>query len=423
MTGSAPPRPRRDHFDPALADRWLAPAPDDPPEPLGRFRPGIPWWARVALVWLVGRAFTWALTVLTLSRQSRVVLPGAVDYFTYASIWDGAFYQLIHDQGYPDVLPRDGAGMVQGSQWAFLPVYPLLVRLVTGTTHASWPVAATTTSLLASLGFLLVTYQLFRTVKDEGTSLAAVAVVSLAGAAPVLQFAYAESLALFGVAAVLLLLARGRYLLAAPLVVLTGLTRPMSVPLAITCLLTIALVVAAHRREGLGLPSSTRWSLGVLGVLSVAGVAVWPAIAAFRTGEPTAYFMTEAAWHGGHSQLSMSILAVQMVSHFGVIPGAVVTAAVVIGLGWSLLSLPSRRLGAVMWSWLAAWLVYLAVLTGIDSESPRLLLGAFPAALVVAAWARKPAHRVALMLAAVASQVAFMTLLWHLGGGNTDYHP
>ena len=169
---------------------------------------------------------------------------------------------------------------------------------------------------------------------------------------------------------------------------LAGLTRPIAAPLAAAVVLFAVLSWWAHRRAGRPLPIRSTAALVLLVVVSVAAVGLWPGVAASVSGEPDAYFLTEAAWHFGRSQLATSHFLLSFMLLLGPVPGAAVAVAVVIALVIAVWSPPARALGAAMWAWSVAYLAYLVALVGWEAPVPRLLLLAFPLALPMVAASR-----------------------------------
>ena len=55
---------------------------------------------------------------------------GGPGFAGYLSSWDAVFYREISEQGYPVELPRDDDGQVVKNAWAFMPLFPALVRVV-----------------------------------------------------------------------------------------------------------------------------------------------------------------------------------------------------------------------------------------------------------------------------------------------------
>ncbi len=386
-----------------IADRWTA----------------IPWWFQVGIVWALGRVFTFIVFVIVADEQG--VTPWSPDhpgYLQYINGWDAGYFQEIHDNGYPTTLPHDANGQVDNNPWAFLPLYPLLVRAITAPTGLSWLVVAPAVATIAALGFLLVAYRLFITRFAAGTSMAAIACLSFAPAAPVLQIPYSESLALFLLAAVLYLWTKERYLLSIPLLVLAGLTRPLAAPLALASVLLIGLT-AWRQLRGNPVPRRTWLTLGATTVVSVLAIGLWPAIAAFVTGVPNAYLLTEAAWHAGEHQFPFKLFFRSMARFFGTVPGVLVGGVAILGLAWFSLSRAALRLGAVIWAWTISFIAYLVVVVPVNTSLIRLLAPAFPLALVVAGLSSSRAYRTLLLLSAAASQIAWIVVLWHWNGQAT----
>lgn len=387
----------------------------------GRFR-SLDWRVQVGAVWLLGRLFTAALTLAASWSQPAVHgMPAHPDYFTYAGNWDGSYYRAIHDTGYPSELPRDADGNVKSNVWAFMPAYPSFARLITSQTGLGWNVVAPTVSAVAALGFLLVAYRIFRDRADHGAALTGVALLSFAPAAPILQFDYAESLAFLLVALMLWSLARGRCLLAILPALAAGLTRPLAAPIAVTCIAVTVLIFFGHRQAGTRVPGRLMLQLAALCAITITAVAIWPVTAGVVTGEPGAYILTEASWWGGYGQLGVSMFLLFFVGACGVVWGVTLAVLTVAGLVIGMLSRRARSIGDPMWSWTCAYIGYLVLLTPIDLTTPRLLLAAFPLALIGGALSRRWAYRWALLAASAAAQVAFMFFLWR--GADGSFHP
>ena len=56
--------------------------------------------------------------------------PAKPDYWNFINIWDARWYGEVLQNGYPEVLPIDGAGNVQENAWAFYPLFPVLGRVL-----------------------------------------------------------------------------------------------------------------------------------------------------------------------------------------------------------------------------------------------------------------------------------------------------
>ena len=374
-----------------------------------------PWWAQVGLVWLLGRVFS-LLVVLTVAHQQgpNPWSPSQPGYLDYIDGWDANWYHKIFDEGYPRDLPQHPDGDLKTNQWAFYPVLPALARLVTGVTGASWLVVAPLISTLASLGLCLLLFRLFRTRAPEPVALMAVTLFSFQPAAPILQFPYAESLGLLVLVAVLLLVIERRFLLAVPLVLLLGVTRPMAAPLALS--LGLLGVGWFLRRDREPVERRDWWRLGALTVAALAATAMWPVIVGVVTGDATAYVRTEAAWHGNERVLPGELWANIGIRMFGKPLGVLAPVLFVLGLALLMATRTVRRLGAVMYLWTASYLLYTLGVIAPNGAFFRLMMPAFPLFLAASMASRSKAYRVALLVLCLVGQIVWVTWLWHWSG-------
>lgn len=417
-------------FDPRLIDRPLADS-EFVSRRLAVLGGAVAGWVRslhwawqVTLVWALTRGFTTLVVMAVASHQgANPWSPAQPGYLAYINGWDAGYYEQIHDAGYPATLPRDASGNVVGNVWAFMPAFPMIVKAITATTGLGWLVVAPVVSTLASLGFLLVAYRLFRLRASGADSLTAVAAVSLGTAAAILQFPYAESLGLLLVATLLLLLATGRYWWCLPVLVALALTRPWSVPAAAACLAVTVLTVLAHRRAGAPVPVPVRWSLAAVDVVALASAALWPLVAGAVTHTSGAYLLTEAAWHGGESQVPFLLFVKSFVIYFGKVPGVVVAGVALVLLAVMMFTRPVRALGGVMWAWVGSMLGYLVAIVPVNTSFIRLTLPLFPLMLVAVSLSTSRAYRTLLLLALAISQAAWLMLLWRWSDAGLTYAP
>ncbi|GEO93948.1 hypothetical protein [Kocuria turfanensis] len=386
-----------------------------------------PWWAQAALVWAASRVWAWAVFT-TVGRQQGPGPwgDGALGYLAFTGIWDSDWYERIAREGYPGSVPRDEAGRTQENAWAFYPVFPLLVRAVTGLTGAGWDAAASVVSLAAGFGAALLVHRLFLRFAAPDTALWGLAFVAFNPVAPVLQVPYAESLHLALLAGALLLVARGRHLAAAPVVLVMCLTRPAGVPFAAALGITwLVRTVARHRAGQLRRAADAFDGLFALAVFSCAAALAWPAIAWWATGEPTAYTETETVWRGG-GLVPVVPWFDAGTDLFGPVAGLAAPVLLVAGCVLVLRSRVVReRLDLLTRVWLASYAVYLLLFLHPQTSTFRLLLPLFPLALPLAAVSDSRAYRVACVLFGAVLQLVWVGWLWHwkqLPGGG-DYPP
>lgn len=375
---------------------------------------GLHWLLQISAVWAFGRLYSLGV-MLTVAHQQGVSpwAPASPTYLDYINGWDAGYYEQIYDFGYPSILPRDPQGTVTNNPWAFMPLYPLIVRGVSSLTGLGWREAAPTVSLIASLALILILYRLFLTKVGHGTAITAAALFSFGPASPILQFPYAEALGLTLVATTLLLIVRERYLLAIPFVLLAALARPVAAPMAVTCVIVASVLVWTSHKAGTELGVRPRLSLVALVGTSVAAVAMWPLIAWWSTGEPRAYFLTEESWHAGNGTFPGLLWAKTFVKYFGMWPGVAVGAVVTVVIAWFMFSGASLRVGLVMWAWTGSVVGYLMCVHRIATESPRLLMSALPLALMLVGASRSRAFRIFLIVLALATQLLWAGWIWH----------
>jgi hypothetical protein len=376
---------------------------------------------QVLAVAVVARA-TSAVVLLTVARtQAATPWAGATpSYAEYVGLfWDGSWYREIAERGYPAGLPRGADGAVVQNAWAFFPLFPLLVRplLAVGLPwHVAAPVLAT---LLGAAALLVVHRVVAALVEARWVPILAVAVVASHPAAPVLQAAYTESLALLLLAAALLVLVRRRYALLLLLLPLLGLTRAVALPLA--------LVVAAHglhrlRRTRSGDPFDVRERVLVVAatVTALASGLLWPAVVGLATGEPDAYALTQGTWRGRGAVVPL--VPWWDVARYLADDGApLLLAATLLALGALLAWRRLRALGLEAWTWVAGYAAYLVAVLEPGTSLVRFSLLAFPVAAAASAAAldrSTPSRRalavVVLLAAGILGQVLWVALLWRL---------
>lgn len=263
---------------------------------------GWKWYAVPLLIFVVTRLVDVVLILVVAAHQlpastfpSTLVAPIIVDpptYFHVIASWDGQWYRIIVEHGYPSHLPMLH-GAVNQNPWAYYPLYPGLIRLVM-LTGLPFGAAASVVSLVCGALAMCLLYRLL--VPRAGRFVAAITVLALCTypAAVTFQLAYAESLALLLVLAGLWCLRHRRYGLLVAAALLLALTRPIVLPLA--------LVAAVHwlgRWRGRAtdpFPRREAITLAAITVAIAASFLLWPAMAAIHTGRLDAYFVTEQAW-------------------------------------------------------------------------------------------------------------------------------
>ena len=333
----------------------------------------------VLLLWTVLRAVsTLVLHQLAHHWQDPVVYdePGVPLTFQFATLWDGQWYERIATQGYPEELPTRADGQVRQNPWAFYPIFPLLARGLMALT--GWPFSIAGPVVATALGYVaaVLVAGLLREQVGAAAALGGVVLLGSFPSSPTFQVAYTESLALLLLAAVLWLLVRERWFAAGAVALLTGLARPIALPLGLVALVC---VVVRWRRRGVR-PLRTGEVAGMLTSLAGCGLAglVWPMIAWWRTGVLNAYPVTMSAWRGGEpvSAFLPTIERAQWL--WGDLAGPVVLAA---GLGLLVLAVAgpwAAGLGPALRTWCLGYVLYLFAALDPWTSIYRYLMLLFP---------------------------------------------
>lgn len=325
---------------------------------------------------------TGVLLWIVAEHQDPAIFSGEVPrYFDLATLWDGAWYERIATEGYPDQLPVNAQGQVRQNEWAFYPVFPLLAKglmLLTGLPFAvAGPVMATVIGYAA----VVVMGLMLRERVGATAALGGVALFAAFPAAPTLQVAYTESLATLLLCAVLWLLIRERWWAAGAVALLTGLARPIALPLGLVAL--VAVIV--RWRDRAARPLSRREYAGMFTALAGCGASglIWPALVWAGTGVPDGYTVTMSAWRKGEA-VTPFLPTIDMVQFlFGDFRGLVYLVGFFVILAVMVLGPWARGLGPVLRTWTLAYPFYLAAALDPWTSIYRYLIILFPAFVVL----------------------------------------
>lgn len=418
-----------------------------------------PWWASVLGIWAASRLVTTSILLAFAARQGENAWTGASPgYLDFARLWDAHWYYIISVVGYPGEIPRDENGLAGESAWAFMPVYPGLIRLGMAITGDASPqgfaAVAVTISVLASAVAALLFFRLCQRSLSEGTALLATALLCVAPLSPIYQVGYAESLHLALLFGALILVLDRRWVLLPFVVTVMALTRPSGLAFALLLALVWGWRWVARRDEPF--PALERVRLGLAAVIAGFAGLAWPGIVALSTGELRGYLETELAWRRpyiGTTELLPFAPWVEGAGWWGgqqwwpglPLPGLPFSGGEVLGvsilLGMLTLAALSFRLPAMrrmpleLRFWLIAYALYLLAVFFPQSSTFRLLVPLAPALGAVALgitsvgtgplggrWSPATARgaRVALavlaIVAGIAGQVAWVHVGWWVDG-------
>lgn len=347
-------------------------------------------WVRLALIYAAARVFTTLLFIAASALAPADSRHGAHAGFARLAMgWDAQWYWVIATSGYPAELPVGEDSVVRENAWAFMPVYPVLARIVAMPLTLlfgvdMWGVGAVLISLLAGYGACLVLFTLVRSRIGESASIWTVAFFASAPLAALFQVAYAESLFLLWLLLSLRLLQLRRFAWLYALVPLMAYTRPGVLAFALT--LGLYGVWRWSRRRFDRLPAGQIAHIIALGALATLAGFSWPLIAGWVTGVPDAYMQTELAWRRGwigadHVFLPFSgwfegaHIWLEQIAVWPPGTGLVVGAALGIGVFiWIAWDPRVRRLGMETRLWAASYALYLLAVFFPQSSLFRLLV-------------------------------------------------
>jgi len=314
------------------------------------------------------------------------------------SRFDSQWYRRITIDAYPLVLPTDSAGHVAPNNWAFLPGFAWLVRLLQTSLAAEWWAIAPALATIFGGLFIYASFKLFRLRLDEPASLWAIALLSFSTASGAFSIGYADSLGLALTAWALYHVVKRRYLLAQVPIWVLAFVRPGAIIFA--GLFVVLLIFN----------KANRVSAAVAMVSSALAGLAWPIVAALATSNPTAYFETENAWRRASTQSDSVDLFQGWFSAFSAYSGPIVGAIVVLALVATttifLASKSVRALGLELHAYLVAVAFYVFAVFYPQSSTMRVLLIGFPAfaALAVATSKRSTRFKAWVLIASIASQ-------------------
>lgn len=382
-------------------------------------------WTAPLLLWMGSRVVSTVLLATVYLLATANGWPFASyrrdpSFFTFSGSWDASFYRIIAEHGYPATLPVDDAGHVLPNAWAFLPVFPTVVRILMTLTGASFWVSGVVVASIAGAGACVLLYRLVLAVGSAHRARWATALFAFAPTGFLLQVAYAESLLLVLLFGALLALVRRRYWLIAPLGVVAAFTKPGVLALALALAVHLVVRWVGARRSGRAaevFPWRDRIAIVVTGLVVAAAGLAWPVIATAVTGRPDAYLDTELSWWVGFvgrqhfaPLTPWFIMASTWLGPLGI--GLVVV--VLAGAVWFSSRRSTRALGADVLAFTASYGLYLAAVFLPQQSLPRLLMPMAPL-LGSDVFVGTRRRAVTWLVVGVCLQPIAIVLLWFLG--------
>ena len=322
--------------------------------------------------------------------------------------WDCHWYLSIAESGY-DLAPHLVRGLWQAN-WAFFPLFPLLVRLTTVLTGIAPFITGVAVATLALWAFAVLGWLYRVRTRPEASPWPWLLLLAAWPYGFYFDAAYSESLYAALTAACLLALQTGRPWLAAAACALVTATRPTGVLLAVWFglqRLWRARLARSPMEAVRCLAPAALAPLGILGFMAF----LWQ-----HAGDPLAFATVQTAW--GHALRNPFAVLLDAVRAADPRSGHIGSLYLV---GWALLGLAAagwlaaKRRPAE--AWLCAATVLMALLSGVVWSMPRFV-ACNPAFLLAAADVLEavpsPGMRATLLLACAAVQVVFL-LGWFRG--------
>ncbi|WP_088282564.1 mannosyltransferase family protein [Ideonella sp. A 288] len=263
----------------------MAAAPSSPP---GQDRP----WQAAAWVLAVGLlSRAWVLGMAWLAND-RLGLGRSTERLMCS--WDCGWYWNLIEGGYHLQPAADGAG--ESANWAFFPLFPMLVRLVMQATGWHMLVASQLVVNLAFLAALVLLHAHVRRLVDDAT--ARFVVVALAFSPFSLYFSapYTESLYLLLMVAVMHAARGGQWLLAGLCAAALSATRNLGVFIALP-MLVLGLSQFGWRRVATLADGTERFVLAL--ALVPLGLAAYMLFLHHLIGDALAFKHVQVSWGGG----------------------------------------------------------------------------------------------------------------------------
>ena len=301
--------------------------------------------------------------------------------------WDSNWYLLIATHGLPAIAPMAGGQLTFGAA-GFLPVFPLLIRLVV--TLGLSPVGATLfVSIVAGAIATLVVWRLAAALAGEDVAWrAAVLFMVFPGMAIAWGLLYSECVGLALVAGSLLLILREKWVWAGVVGALATATSPSALPLVLAAAAPAVQALRRHEVPG-----------ALLTMLVVpTGFLVYVAALAFRYHDVLFWWHLQTQAWGASVDFGRSLLA--LLPHLwriGYQGPAWLEWIGLVAVAGAVAALWRARLPASINAYCAGVLVLLFVSSNLGFK-PRLLTWAFPALIAVAA-ATRPRTWLAVVIA------------------------
>lgn len=209
---------------------------------------------------------------------------GGGHHFDRLAAWDGGWYILAAQHGWPHTVPLSN-GFPAFSTLAFFPGFPLTIRAI----HAvglGWIAAGFVTALLFQVVMVILLWQLIKEVWGESAADRGMMLFLFSPGALAFALIYSEPMLLAAAAACLLALRRRWWVVAGLSAAVGTSVRPVG----------IALIACCIWEAGRAIRSDREWASLVAPVLAPLGIVGWMGYLWGHTGSPFTWSNAEKAW-------------------------------------------------------------------------------------------------------------------------------
>lgn len=226
--------------------------------------------------------------------------------------WDGGWYVLIAEDGYPNELSLVSVRDDSSAPLAFPPLYPMMMRAL-GLFGMPALAAGLLLSALAGVAAVIGVYAVARDLLSQRAAWITAALWAAGPMTIVLTMAYSEALFVALAAWALWFAQRTWWLTAGLLGILAGLTRTNGLAVGVALVVAAALALRADRaRRAAGAGPTDepvqRWRPIVGAALAVLGVPLWWLYVAIVGGRIDAWFATQELFWGSRFDFGASVL-------------------------------------------------------------------------------------------------------------------
>ncbi len=318
--------------------------------------------------------------------------------------WDSAWYLGIAANGYGRTVmspsPLTGTGPVQ-SDYAFFPLYPTLIRIVSDVLPGGLVPAALLVAWVSAAVAALGIYRVGERVIGPRAGLLLVGLWAALPHGVVLALAYTEALLAAFASWALYALLRERWLWAAGLAVLAGLTRPTG--------LAVAAAVSAVALYAILIRRSRAPEVWVAGLVAPAGWAAYVLAVGLKVDDPFGgYFTVQRRWGSRFDFGAGALRSAERVLTGGHVPLATTVTVILLAVaGLLAVLLVLDRTPLPLLAYTAVLLVITFGGAGYFESKPRFLLPAFPLLLPLAAVMARARPRTAVVVTAVVAGLGY----------------